>query len=226
MRRAAGRRWRAGSRGGRRGRAGVERVPAQRPARRRSTPSCRRIVTTTYGRAASCWSTRPSSSRVPAATTRPPRRRRPGRRRRSPAGRRFHRQDRAAEPGTAGEPRAPRVAGGPPIAVRTDFDALAVCEPSVATDAVGHATVEVAAARQPHSLPRDGRRRRRRQPVRLGRVEHHGSPAVHGAPVGATVLELRRRLRAAGDRAEPDRRDNGRRRRLADRQLLPRPMPM
>ena len=64
-------------------------------------------------------------------------------------------------------------AAAPPIAVRSNFDAVALFAPDVTTDADGRATVDVDAARQPHPVPRDGRRRRRRPAVRHRRGQPH-----------------------------------------------------
>ena len=58
-------------------------------------------------------------------------------------------------------------ADGSPIAVRTDFDALAVFEPSVTTDADGHATIEV-------PLP-DNLTRYRVMVVAVADADHFGS---------------------------------------------------
>ncbi len=74
------------------------------------------------------------------------------------------------------------------------------------------------APRQPDPLPGDGGRGRRCRPLRQGRVDDHGPTAAAGAAVGAAVPQLRRRVRAAGRRAEPDGRADRGRRRVADLQ--------
>ena len=85
------------------------------------------------------------------------------------------------------------------------------------------------AARQPDPLPRHGGRGLRAAELRLRRGDDRRAPAAHGAPVGAALPELRRPLRAAGRRPEPDRRrdDGGRRgaraERRADRRCRPPP---
>ena len=65
-------------------------------------------------------------------------------------------------------------------------------------------------ARQPDPLPRRRDRGRRRPAVRQGRERGHRAAAADGAAVAAALPQLRRHLRAAGDRPEPDRRaDDG-----------------
>jgi hypothetical protein len=129
--------------------------------------------------------------------------------------------DDSAEEACGGGRRRDSTGGGAPIELRTNFDALAVYAPSETTGADGTVTVDVAVARQPHPLPGDGGRGRRRRPLRQGRVDDHGAAAADGATVGATVLELRRPVRASGRAAEPDRRAARGRRRRADRQPGP-----
>ena len=111
-------------------------------------------------------------------------------------------------------------AGAPdaPIDVRADFDALAVFAPDELTGADGTVTVRGRPARQSHPLPGDGRRRRRRRPVRFRRVGDHRPAADQRAALRASVLELRRPLRTPGGGPEPDRRTRRRRRGARGRQ--------
>ncbi len=108
------------------------------------------------------------------------------------------------------------------IGERTNFDPLAVFAPDVTTDADGRAVVDV-------PLP-DNLTRYRVMAVAVagadrfgsGGVDHHRPPAADGAAVGAALPQLRRPLRAAGGRAEPDRPGDDGRRRAADGATSPR----
>ena len=87
----------------------------------------------------------------------------------------------------ADEAKAPE-----PIRARTDFAALALFAATRADRRGGPRARAGEAARQPDALPRDGRRRGRRAPVRHGRGDDHRAPAADGAAVAAALPQLRR----------------------------------
>ena len=170
--------------------------------RRRSTPHLPTEVAATYGRdgivlvdprgpprrrrrATATTPRRPTATTAAAATAARRRRRRP------PATRP------QAELADRRRSRSPARAPAQAVAVRSNFDAVALFAPDVTTDADGHAAVDVAAPRQPHPLPRDGRRRIRRPAVRHRRGQRDRRAAADGPPdarrassTSATAFEL------------------------------------
>ena len=169
-------------RGRRRGGARPERVPAGRSARRRSTPHLPTDVAATYR--ARRHRARRSARRLGSAA-------RVG----GDAATEAHGDGRGAAPRAdddelAGEAdRAPTAsAGGSAAAPAGPADRRPQqlrrprrCSPPTSRPMpTANATVDVDAARQPHPLPRDGRRRRRRRAVRHGRGQRHRRAAADG----------------------------------------------
>ena len=223
-RRRAGRRRRARGRRRRRGRARAQRLRARRPVGDVLRPPADATWRRRTGATASCSSTRPSSSAArDAATTRrrpqrPRRRRR--RRRRPPRSRRRRRRPDGSRTPSRRHGRPPR-AGQASAARRSTCAATStpspLFAPAVTTDADGHATVDV-------PLP-DNLTRYRVMVVAAAGADQFGTGEANITarlplmvrPSRAAVPELRRPLRAAGRRPEPDRRADGRRRRRRDR---------
>ncbi len=194
-RRGDGRRRRTGG-GGRDGRCGGGRGRARRHRLRAGRPQ-RRVLRTGPGRpgqpvpAQHDPAARPRAAGPEPATARrraavaTPMTARPSTGRR----RHWHRATRRA---TARSPTHEGAGGvDEPIEVRTDFDALAVYEPEVITDAVGEGHRRGAAARQPDPLPGHGGGGGRRRELRVSRGQHHRRSAADGATLAAPLPELR-----------------------------------
>ena len=91
------------------------------------------------------------------------------------------------------EPGGGGGAGGADI-LRSRFQTTAFFLGSVVTDAAGQRGRFGEAARQPHDVPRDGRRGHRRRPLRKGRIEHAGDASAARAPGPSPFRSTGRRI--------------------------------